>query len=388
METVRYREPFTVYPRKMSSGKVIWYYQTYDDSGKRTSAYSTGQTTKSAARHICQKLLREEKLLPDRGGRIKFGVYAKDWWDWDRCEYLKYKRSRRNISKSYANTGRLILKCHIMPYFKDMRMEDISVNDIETWLQSLVDSGQSNTSANHYLRFLRIMMTDAVRRDILKEDVSRKVLLLKKTDFTRGILPHETVHKIFDESNIPEYWPNIKCYYANLLSACTGMRMGEVRGLRFSDLGKGMVSITRQFHAKFGVTDTKNHRSREIPLPQTLIDTLLIMERKSDEEFVFSSIHNNGDPIHPTSISRALTAALVKAGMKEEDIKAKNITFHSWRHYFNTVMRSNNVSDSKLRAMTGHQSTTMTDHYTHYAAKDLLEIENVQTQILPFHKAG
>ncbi|WP_168203298.1 tyrosine-type recombinase/integrase [Oceanispirochaeta crateris] len=383
---MRYREPFTVYPRKMRSGKVIWYYQTYDDSGKRTSAYSTGQTSKSAARHICQKLLREGKLLPDTVGRITFRDYAKNWWDWDKCEYLKYKRTRRNISKSYASTGRLILKNHIMPYFKDMRLADIRIYDIEQWLQSLVDSGQSNTSANHYLRFLRIMMTEAIRRDILKEDVSRKVLQLKKTEFTRGILSHETVRKIFDQSNIMEYWPNKKCYYASLIAACTGMRIGEVRGLKYSDLGIGIVSISRQYHAKFGVTDTKNHKSREVPLPQSLIDELLNLDRRSDEDYILASTHNHGDPMHPTSISRAFTTALVKSGMKAEEIKAKNITFHSWRHYFNTVMRSNNISDSKLRSMTGHQSSVMTDHYTHYAAEDLKEIGDVQSKILSFHK--
>ncbi len=385
---MRYREPFTVYPRTLKSGRIVWYYQTYDDSGKRTTAYSTGQTSKSAARHICRKLLREGKLLPDTGGRITFGTYSKDWWDWEKCEYLAYKRTRRNITKSYANSGQIILRNHILPYFKDMRMEDIRIYDVEKWLQSLVANGQSTTSANHYLSFLRIMMTEAVRRNILKEDISRKVPTLKKNDFTRGILPHDIVQKIFDESNIKEYWPNIKCYYASLLAACTGMRMGEVRGLRYSDLGKGMVSISRQFHAKFGVTDTKNHKCREVPLPQSLIDELLKMERKSDEDFIFASKHNNGNPIHPTSISRALISAVGKAGIKEEELKAKNITFHSWRHYFNTVMRSNNVSDSKLRSMTGHQSATMTDHYTHYATEDLKEIGNIQAKIIPFSNAG
>lgn len=76
---MKYRKPFTVFPRKMKSGKVIWYYQTYDNSGKRTSAYSTGQTTKSAARSICFKLLKQEKLVPMRVGMSLPNISFHSW---------------------------------------------------------------------------------------------------------------------------------------------------------------------------------------------------------------------------------------------------------------------------------------------------------------------
>ena len=31
---MRYREPFTVYPRRLPSGRIVYYYQTYDDQGE------------------------------------------------------------------------------------------------------------------------------------------------------------------------------------------------------------------------------------------------------------------------------------------------------------------------------------------------------------------
>ncbi|OQY31022.1 MAG: hypothetical protein B6241_14955 [Spirochaetaceae bacterium 4572_59] len=56
---MKYREPFTVFSRKLKSAKRVWYYQTYDQKGHRTSALSTGQLTKSAARAICRTLEKE-----------------------------------------------------------------------------------------------------------------------------------------------------------------------------------------------------------------------------------------------------------------------------------------------------------------------------------------
>jgi hypothetical protein len=61
---MRIRDDFTVFPREMASGKVIWYYQTYDEDGHRTVAHSTGETTRTVAVKKCNTLMREGKLLP------------------------------------------------------------------------------------------------------------------------------------------------------------------------------------------------------------------------------------------------------------------------------------------------------------------------------------
>jgi len=388
METVRYREPFTVFPRKMKSGRVVWYYQTYDDNGKRTTAFSTGQITKSAAKATCRKLQREDKLLPSRGGRITFREYSIDWWDWDKCEFLQFKRSRMSISRSYADSGMIILKNHILPYFADMRLEDISAHDVEKWLQTLLEKGLSRTSCNHYKTFLSIMLGDAIRREILKEDVSKKITPLKSSTKAKGILSTAMIEKLFKEENRQGYWYNQRCYYANLLAACTGMRMGEILGLQFSDIKDDIISVTKQYLRKHGISPTKTKDSREIPIPEPLKNALEKLPHNSDDEFIFSSPSSSMTPLEPTTVWRSLRTALIKAGMKEEEIKEKNITFHSWRHYFNTMMRSNNISDSKLQKMTGHKSKEMTDHYTHYEVSDLKEIGQIQAKILPFTNAG
>ena len=370
----------------MKSGKVIWYYQTYDENGHRTNALSTGQITKSAARAICRKLQREDKLIPTRGSQMLFRDYAKDWWDWDKCEFLKFKKSRRSISRSYADAGMTIMKKHILPYFGSTRLEDITPHIVELWLQKMVDNGLSRSSANHSMAFLGIMLTDAIRREILKEDVTKKVVPLKSSARQRGIPDQTTVEALFREVNREALWPNERCYYANLLAACTGMRMGEIRGLQYSDLGDGIVSVSKQFLMRHGLSPTKTKESREIPVPLELIEALRAFPHSNSDEFVFASPRDKGNPIHPTSISRALQNALIAQGMDLDEIKEKNITFHSWRHYFNTVMRTNNIADSKLQQMTGHKSSKMTDHYTHYGVQDLEEISKVQAKILPFSK--
>jgi hypothetical protein len=77
---MRIKDDFTVFPREMASGKVIWYYQTYNEDGRRTVAHSTGETTRTAAVKKCNGLMREGKLLPTAQVRIlTFAEYAQEF---------------------------------------------------------------------------------------------------------------------------------------------------------------------------------------------------------------------------------------------------------------------------------------------------------------------
>jgi integrase len=387
-ETVRYREPFTVYPRRMKSGRIVWYYQVYGENGKRTTALSTGQTTKSAAREVCRNLQKEDKLIPARAGRMTFKAYSMNWWVWEKCAYIKYRRTRQEITKNYADRSLSILNQHILPFFESIRMEDIRSIEIENWLITLTDKGLSNESVNLYFQRFRVMIREAVRRDILKEDITVKVQLLKSDSKTRGIVPLNVFKILFEEESLLRLWKKEKVYLINLLAACTGMRAGELRGLQVRDIEKGYISITKQYQKNYGLVKTKTKENREIPVPQTLLNKLIDLTDGQDKSFIFESERAPGVPISIVTLNRTLRQALIRAGMDESDIIKINITFHSWRHFFNTVMRSNGLSDSKLQKMTGHKSIAMTDHYTHYDLEDIKEVSAIQAKILPFSNAG
>ena len=55
---------FTLFARKVPSGKTVIYYYAYDDEGKRLGPWTTGHENKTAARNYCNRLNREGRLLP------------------------------------------------------------------------------------------------------------------------------------------------------------------------------------------------------------------------------------------------------------------------------------------------------------------------------------
>ena len=99
---MRYRSTYSLYPRKMKNGKVVYYFRTYDTDGNRTSGRSTGQTTKTAAHTYMNVLIKKGELL--QGIEVTFEKYAQDWWIWGRCQYIKSRLARgKDITRGYVD---------------------------------------------------------------------------------------------------------------------------------------------------------------------------------------------------------------------------------------------------------------------------------------------
>lgn len=256
---MRYREAFTVFPRKMKSGRVVWYYQTYDKKGRRTTARSTGQRTKGAAKAYCNRLYKEDALIPNSCGNVLFEKYAENWWIVDKCEYIKYRNSRgRELSKNYINSSRRTLINQITPFFGKMRLDLITSNDIEQWLlKQSSTKGLSNATINISRVLLKVMLGDAVRRGLLTINPAEKVAPLKNDGKARDILTTKEVQDIFEYESIEKIWGNKIYYLANLLAACTGMRVSEVIALRKEVLFDDHILVSEQYHWKYGLIPTK-----------------------------------------------------------------------------------------------------------------------------------
>jgi len=64
--------------------------------------------------------------------------------------------------------------------------------------------------------------------------------------------------------------------------------------------------------------------------------------------------------------------------------KERNVSFHGFRHFFNSTIRGT-VSDDTLRLQTGHSDAKMTDHYDRITDDRGEQLRQaVKTKILPF----
>jgi len=374
---MRLKEDFTIFPRTLNSGKIVWYYQTYDRDGKRTTARSTGQKTKTAARAYCQQLMKSGNLVATNVSSFK--EYTANWFVYDKCPYIRSKLSRgKSYSKNNANIQRGNLKKYLIPVFGNLKLDKITPDKIEKWLFSFLDKGLSNKTANNNLNTLSVILTEAERLGILKDNPIKKVAPLTNESKLKGILTLDEIKNLFsDYSN----WDNIHILTANLLAATTGLRLGEIQALQFENVHDRYIHVCHSYErGGYGLKGTKTGKTRDVPIPSKVSDLIIQLNEYSSDGFIFS--YDAGKkPIYYKTITSGLYTAMGNIGISDAERRERNITFHSWRHFFNTTLRSQGVMDSKVQTITGHATQSMTEHYTHFQIEDFQEVLKIQENI-------
>jgi integrase len=83
-------------------------------------------------------------------------------------------------------------------------------------------------------------------------------------------------------------------------------------------------------------------------------------------------------PIEAKIITRELYRALRTIGISEGERVRRNLTFHSWRHLFNSILVNARVPSEKIRSVTGHVTPEMTAHYFKLSADGYEDIRAIQ----------
>jgi integrase len=399
---MRLREAFSLYKRKTPCGRTVYYFQTYDAHGRRTCGHSTGQSTKTGAREYCNKLLREGLLLPKQKKVPTFAEYAVGWWDFETCEYLHWRQGHKKMSRNYAQTSRRVVENHLIPAFGKMRLDEITGKMVDNWMTEfrkkeidrkamdketgqLVSKKYDNGTINGFYRVLSVMLGDAVRRDIISVNPCSGVKELIITEKKITILTPDEVKKFFAREWYSDLHDKI-CFMANKLSACTGMRIGEVLGLRGEYLFDTFVKVCAQYN-KWGYGDTKSHKERDVPIPEIMKSGLEELKALNGSGFLFST-DKGATPVSRFHVREIYEEVLGFIGIDNIERVRRGITFHSWRHFFNTTLVMANVTDRKVQSVTGHSSGKMTTKYQHLINTELTEVIDVQNNLFVDGKGG
>ena len=78
-------------------------------------------------------------LLPDRKKALTFGEFAADFWE-PNSQYVRYKKSRRDIFDRYILMSKKLTIKQIIPFFGKMPLDKISGKDVDKWLLDFKDS--------------------------------------------------------------------------------------------------------------------------------------------------------------------------------------------------------------------------------------------------------
>lgn len=275
-------------------------------------------------------------------------------------EYLKYATKR--LKKQGLDAITQNFKNHILPYFKDKNINDLSKLDILKWQDCILEKDYSNDFNNAlYYRF-SAFMTFCVDYGYLKENL---VLQVKK--FPKKIENKE--HKVFTYWEFIKFRYHVEDYvikeYFNFMYFY-GTRPGEAMALRFNDLDAKHIHIRHNIQRRGNrELDTPKNQSSVRTLKIGLIERFRIYLLKkyyikkydnfNNDYFIFGGIK----PLSSTTADRYKEKACKKA-------KLHVITQHEFRHSYASrmVRKKKNIIDVSKSLGHSRISTTL-DIYTH-----------------------
>ena len=293
-------------------------------------------------------------------------------------EYLSIQKT--SLSPSTYDFYQSIIDKHILPMFGRMRLRDIKTYHVQDFILRLNSLPRSDgkpgqiapQTINRYTTVLRSILTMAYKMYYMDDDVglSRRLTFPKEPYQEVDVFTIEEAKAILAAAKTEPI--NIRLLIE--LALFTGMRRGEIVGLKWSDINfdKQCLSVKRSIYKPRGEKsiekEPKSHSSiRTIAIPNRLCETLKEYKENQEEyslslaawknlDYVFTD--DIGNVMNPQTPTKQFSHFLAR-----HDIR--HLKFHCLRHTSATILLSNGCDIKTVSARLGHSSIDTTNIYVH-----------------------
>lgn len=270
--------------------------------------------------------------------------------------FLMHKGTRK---QSTQDDYRISYDKHIGPYLGEMPLDKIKPSHIAKW-QSRVLESVSARRARNIRAVLSGILQDAVRDEIITTNPVNlvKIPKVEKVDITP--FSQEEIFQILNNAST-----QMKHFFA--LAFFTGMRSGEMIGLRWSDVNFTRKEISVSQAVRMGeISSTKTVASKRV------IDIIDVLRPYLEAQYELTGHHEyvfvNDAGEHFYDIKRIRNTHWKKT-LKLCGLKYRPI-YHT-RHTFATLMLENGEDILWVSHMLGHTDATMTlSKYARYIKKE------------------
>jgi integrase len=248
------------------------------------------------------------------------------------------------------------LKLRVLPALGHLKLSEVRRSDVQAIVDSMLGEGKAPRTIQNTIDPLRSIYRRAMRREQVVVNPTVQLEVPAARGRRDRIASPEEGRRLITALPAEQ-----RALWATAMYA--GLRRGELRGLRWSDvdLGANILRVERAWDDHEGPIEGKTEAAkRTVPIGSDLRRMLLehkLRTGRDGDALVFGvSAVSAFDP--STSRRRALAAWKVS--------KLDPIGFHECRHTFASLMIAAGVNAKALSSYMGHASITITlDRYGH-----------------------
>jgi len=330
-----------------------WMARVSVEGGKRKTYYA--KTRAEVVRLLTQARHDLGNGLPLLDGRQTVQQYLETW-----SETLKLQL-RGSSLRRYGDYVRV----HLIPGLGKVPLVKLSAQQVQLFYARKLGEGLSATTVHHMHGVLHRALKDALRMGLVQRNVTEMVRAPRRAATEMVTLSEEQVRRFLDAVTGDRF----EALY--VLAVTTGMREGELLGLRWQDIDLERVAVqvrmnVQETEGPYILAETKTAYSRRsIALTQVAVTALRshrdaqteerrLMGRAWDASLDLVFPNSCGGIMNPDNLAkRAFKRQLVKAGLP-------NIRFHDLRHTAATLLLSRGVNVKVVSEMLGHADVSIT----------------------------
>ncbi|WP_405317157.1 tyrosine-type recombinase/integrase [Faecalibacillus faecis] len=342
----------------------------FDSNGKRQRVTKQGFKTKKDAELFVTETLnkRNRGYLSVANSNMLFKDFIMKWFN----EYKIFQLASNTI-----NTYISRLNAHILPALGEYRLSELNTAIIQEFYNSLIsEKNMKPSTAKKVMDIVIISLKYAKKNKLIYElptDIEKQKMNKPKVQYWN----QEEVNYFLD------YIKGTYLYTPVFIDVLTGLRIGELCGLRWCDIDfdNKILTVNHQLiHDKrlkvlvLGKLKTESSH-RTITLPNILIDYLQELKNDrgaNDTDYVV--LDRKDYKYTPRNLSMNFTKKVNKFALPKEEyegdipnyMQLKQISFHGLRHTHATLLIANGENIKVVSERLGHTDITMTlNTYTH-----------------------
>ena len=260
---------------------------------------------------------------------------------------------------------------YIDQYIGKKKIVDVRGEHIQRIYNGLIKDGISASTIKIISTVINGCFKQAVKNGIIERNPVTLATIPRQSE----IKPRR-VFSVSEQEIFMQYAKESYLYNLFALALRTGMRSGEIRGLKYTDINKKkqVIHVVRTLKYEGGkrgfFEDTPKTKTskRDIPLTQDMIDIIDEQSRKYNsgishlDSYIFRTYE--GGPISRERLQSEINRIILK--INNAGIEFDYFTPHCFRHTFATRAIENGMKPQTLKAILGHSTLAMTmDLYSH-----------------------